>query len=82
MGNLNAALTQGLRSVLSQCTIQAAKHGGYVVIGSSDYGDGRSALFAGSLEQVLEFVRSQFEGVPARDAARARTEEGFAQAVS
>lgn len=76
MGNLGAALTQGLRTPASHLTIQAAKHGGYVVVGNTDYGELRSALFAGSLADVLEFVRVEFEGLPVAPDAE------YAQAVS
>lgn len=40
-------------------TIEPALHGGYVVLGASDYGDRRQSLFAGALTDVMEFVRAR-----------------------
>jgi hypothetical protein len=46
--------------------ITPAKHGGFIVLGSSDYGADRSPLFAGTLVECLEFMRAKLAArVPA-----------------
>lgn len=48
----------------TRLVIEAAIRGGYVVLGSSDYGERGSLLFAGTLPEVLEFARAEFAAAP------------------
>lgn len=53
---------------MSALTIAPAEHGGFVVWSEASYGDrahyARPMLFAGSLTDCLEFVRSQLATLP------------------